>query len=490
MATFPRHLPAAFTEAILFVAVVAGLLIGALWQSSAQPTDRFYIKDWNRSSPYLEQILTAREITLITRNTAQSYYLYRDQAMGFEYDLANEFADYIGVRLTVRLADNWQGMFSRLEETPAGFIAAGMMLPASRLNHATFSDGYLPSRQLIIVHRENRKIRSPEDLAGQSVYIRKGSIYQESLEALKNRGIDVQIVLCEDTPAEELIRRVAEKSIGITIADSTLAILNRRYYPQIVLGDSISSEAYRRWAVVPGAEGLLLEINKFFETIQANGRFAEIYDRYYADVDDFDFVDLRTYHRRLKSHLPKLKPIIQKAADEHGFDWRLIAAQIYQESHFNPGAMSHAGAFGLMQLTKATAAYLNVENLTDPEENIRAGVRHLKYLHEYFDEAEPMDRIYLSLAAYNIGQGHLLDARRLAVEQGLDPNKWSSISETLPLLCYPKYYRRAIYGYCRGTEPVEYVKQTMLYYDILKHQDMIWYPGPQTGPQAAGREKG
>jgi membrane-bound lytic murein transglycosylase F len=148
--------------------------------------------------------------------------------------------------------------------------------------------------------------------------------------------------------------------------------------------------------------------------------------------------------------------------------------------------MSHAGAFGLMQLTEATAEYLNVVDLFDPEENIRAGVAHLKYLYDYFHDAEPADRICLSLAAYNIGQGHLLDARRLAAEQGLDPEKWSSVSETLPLLRYPKYYRRAAYGYCRGTEPVRYVRQTLLYYDILKHADMIWF----TGSRVPNGEKG
>jgi membrane-bound lytic murein transglycosylase F len=479
MAFFPRHVPAALTETILFIVVAAGLFIGTLLHGNFQPADRFFIKNFGRSSVYLDQALSAREITMITRNTAQSYYLYRDQAMGFEYDLANAFAEYIGVRLTVEVVDDWQGMLSRLKETPAGFIAAGMMLPASRINSAAFSSGYLPSRQLIIVHRENRKIRSPKDLAGQSVHVRKGSIYEESLEALKAGGIDVEIVPWEDIPTEELIRRVAEKTIGITIADSTVAILNRRYYPQIVLGEPVSDEAYRRWAVEPEAEGLLLRINQFFKTIHANGRFAEIYDRYYADVDDFDFVDLRAYHRRLKSHLPKFKPVIQKAADAYGFDWRLIAAQIYQESHFNPRAMSHAGAFGLMQLTKTTAASLNVKDLFDPEENIQAGVRHLKYLYDYFHEAESMDRMSLALAAYNIGQGHLFDARKLAAEQQLDPNKWSSVSETLPLLRYPKYYRRSIYGYCRGTEPVEYVKQTMIYFDILKYRDMMWYPGYQ-----------
>ena len=148
----------------------------------------------------------------------------------------------------------------------------------------------------------------------------------------------------------------------------------------------------------------------------------------------------------------------------------LIAAQMYQESHFNPEALSHAGAAGLMQLTHTTALSLGVEDLYNPEENIRAGVQHLRNLWDYFDEARGWDRMYLALAAYNIGQGHILDARRIAEEQHLDPDKWTSISKTLPLLRFRKYHKKSIYGYCRGTEPVIYVKQIMKYYDILKRQ--------------------
>ena len=471
---------AALLETILFASIVAAIFLNALWNGGYQPTDGLYIQNWEQSTPYLKKVLAEREITLITRNNAQSYYLYRDQAMGFEYDLAKAFADFLGVKLTVELAADWQGMLSKLKETPTGFIAAGLMITPSRSRNTAFSDVYLTSRQYIIVHRDNRHVRRPEDLAGQTVYVRKDSPYQDSLEALKARGIDVRIVLCEDVPTEELIRRVANKTIEITIADSHVALLNRRYYPQIVVGESISDNTSLGWAVDPRAQGLLSQINLFFKTIQDNGSFQEIYNRYYADVDNFDFVDLRAYHRRLKSRLPLYKSLIQTAAESQGFDWRLIAAQIYQESHFDPKAMSHAGAYGLMQLTEATAEYFNVGDLFNPEENIQAGVRHLKYLYDYFSEAKGMDRIYLALAAYNIGQGHLLDACKLAEERGLDPHKWASISETLPLLRYPKYYRHSAYGYCRGTEPVEYVKQTMLYYDILKHQDIPWFTASQS----------
>jgi len=148
----------------------------------------------------------------------------------------------------------------------------------------------------------------------------------------------------------------------------------------------------------------------------------------------------------------------------------LIAAQIYQESHLNPRAKSRAGAKGLMQLLPGTARSLDVNDIYNPVENINAGVRHLKNLYDHFDSANGTDRMLIALAAYNVGQGHMGDARRLAAKMNLDPNSWESLTETLPLLRYRKYYKNAKYGYCRGTEPVMYIKQIMIYYDILKRQ--------------------
>jgi membrane-bound lytic murein transglycosylase F len=189
-------------------------------------------------------------------------------------------------------------------------------------------------------------------------------------------------------------------------------------------------------------------------------------------VDFFDFVDLRTFHRRLESRLPRYKEIIQGAAEKHGFDWRLIAAQIYQESHFNPEARSHSAAYGLMQLTATVARTEGVTDIFDPRQNIEAGVRHMKNLYEHFDKAIGDDRLYIALAAYNIGQGHVWDARNLARAQNLDPNRWASLEKTLPQLSYTKYFKHAKYGYARGLQAVDYVKQIQIYYDILKYRSL------------------
>ncbi len=435
------------------------------------------------STKPLEEILSAGEIRVITRNNAHCYYFYREQAMGFEYDLAKAFAKYLGVRLRVQIADKWEGMIPSIMNRSGDFVAASMTITPKRQRQVAFSDGYLNIQQHIIVHRDNTMVQSQEDLYGKDIFVRKGTSYEERLEALQDAGIKIFIYRMADVPTEDLIRQVAANEIEITIADSNIAQMNRRYHPQIRIADSINDTEVLGWAVHPQAYQLRERINAFFKEIKTNGTFQKIYDKYYADIEFFDYVDLRRYHRRLRTRLPAYKKLVIKAAKRHGLDWRLIAAQIYQESHFDPKARSHAGAYGLMQLTASTARSLGVKKIYDPKQNIYAGVYHLKQLYEYYDQISVSDRLNFSLAAYNIGQGHISDARSLAKKMGLDPDKWGSLTQTLPLLRYHKYYKDATYGYCRGTEPLQYVKHIMIYYDILKRQAIEYTTDPLKNPE-------
>ena len=418
----------------------------------------------------LESILAKGSITVITRNNSHCYYIYRDQAMGFEYDLAKAFADFLGVTLEVKIAEKWEGMMPALMNGTGAFIAASYTKTPKRQRQVAFSRGYLTIQQHIIVHRKNQNIKNIEDLVGKTIHVRRGTSYQERLEQLIAQGYDLTVELHDDIPTEELIQQVEKGKIEVTIADSNIAFRNRRYYPKIVVSGAINPEEHLGWAVHPNSYRLRRKINSFFQEIKANGTFQRIYNRYYANVDDFDFVDLRAFHRRLKSRLPRYRPDIKAAAQTHGFDWRLITAQMYQESHFDPMARSHSGAYGLMQLTRSTAKSLGVVNILNSKQNIHAGVQHLRDMYDLFDNIVGSDRLFMALAAYNIGQGHIQDARKLARQMNLDPDKWASLTKTLPLLSYQKYYQKAEYGYCRGSEPIEYVKQIMIYYDILRHQ--------------------
>jgi membrane-bound lytic murein transglycosylase F len=257
---------------------------------------------------------------------------------------------------------------------------------------------------------------------------------------------------------------------NIPMAASTIALLNRRYYPDIWMGFALEESQSLGWAVKKGEDSLREQINGFFRKIKEDGTFQKIYEKYYSQVEIFDYFDLKKFHERIETRLPKYRDTIQKASQKYGFDWRLIAAMIYQESHFDPQARSYTGVKGIMQITLDTARELGVKERLNPQHSIPAGIRYLKKLYDRFDEAQDPDRLLIALASYNVGRGHILDAQGIARKQGLNPNSWASISQILPLLRKSKYYKNTTYGYCRGTEPVRYVERIMSYYEILKRE--------------------
>jgi len=418
----------------------------------------------------LEQIWNTGKITFVTDNNAHCYYIYKDEPVGFEYNLAKAFAQYLVVDLQVE-TPGWDDLIPYLNSGRAEFIAASLTRTGAREKNLDFSDAYLTVRQFIIVHKNNTAIKSPADLNGKTVHARQGTSYQQRLQALKQEGIAINLVLHKNVPTEELIRRVAEKEIELTVADTNVALLNRRYYPDIRIAFPISPEQSLAWAVRKGDTGLVEEINKFLAIIVADGTFRKIYEKYYANVEIFDYVDLKKFHSRIDTRLPKYEKTIRQESLKYGLDWQLIAAVIYQESHFDPNARSHTGVRGLMQLTRATAKEMGVTNRLDPQQSIRGGVRYLNLLyHRYDDIDDETARMLFALASYNVGYGHVRDAQKIAEKTGRDPEIWQSLRQTLPLLRYPEYYRHTRHGYARGTEPVQYVDRIIIYYDVLRQR--------------------
>jgi membrane-bound lytic murein transglycosylase F len=415
----------------------------------------------------LEAITERKEITVLTVNNAHCYYIYRDRPMGFEYDLAKAFSSYLGVRLKV-VTTSWDELYTKLTSGEGDFIAANLSFSKRPGPMVGLSDPYLVVKHQVVIHKDNSEIRKLEDLRGRSVHVRRGSAYEDTLEELKrNKGWDIRIRRYEDMPTEELIKMVGDKQIGITVSDSHIAMLNRRYYPDTRIAFSIGRPQSLSWAVRKGEKALLDKIDEFLRKIKQDGTFESIYEKYYGNVEDFDYVDLKKYHERLEERLPKYRPLIEKAAQKYGFDWRLISAMVYQESHFDPEATSFTGVEGIMQLTQETAADMGLRNRKSVEKSIMAGARYLRQLYNKFDGAGSPDRLYFALASYNVGRGHVTDAQKIAAEKGLDPNSWAVLEEVLPLLSYRKYYKKTAYGYCRGTEPVNYVNRIRTYYDIL-----------------------
>jgi len=417
----------------------------------------------------LEKIQQSGQVIVLTRNNGHCYYTYRDQPMGFEYDLAKAFSRYLGCDLNVVTA-HWGELLPAVERGEVDFAAASLTIMPSRVERVDFSDPYLAIQQKVILHNRNRDINKLDDLAGKTVHVRKGTSYEERLKELQAGGLKVKIKTYDDTPTEELIEMVAKREIGVTIADSNIALLNRRYYPDIKIGFPIEEPQALGWAVRKGEKELLAKMNAFFKTIAADGTFDRIYAKYYAKVEVFDYLDLKKYHRRIDTKLTHYRPVFKKAARQYGFDWRLIAAMAYHESHYDPKAISFTGAGGLMQLSERTAEEMGVNNRFDPEQSVMGGAKYLRYLYDRFNTARDPDRLLLALASYNVGRGHVLDARKIARKKSLDPNSWSALEQTLPLLRHAQYANEAKHGYCRGTQPVRYVERVMMYYDILKRE--------------------
>ena len=299
------------------------LLIVVLWAIVIFYAFNPIVNDYKFAT--LHKIIKAGQLTIITRNTPHCYYLYRDEPMGFECDLAKEFADYLGVALNVNVGENWQEMIPDLTEGSSALIAAGMTITPKRQRQVAFSDGYMDIQQHLISHRNQSKIKNLKALSDKTIHIGKSTAYQESLAELQKQGVKFTIKLHDDMPTEELIQQVAKGEIGFTVADSNIALLNRRHYPNAIMAYPISDRQHLGWAVHPQARHLKNKINSFFRTIKENGKFSEIYNKYYGDIASFDYVDLKVFHRNVKNKLSRYRPFIKAAAKKHGFDWRLIA---------------------------------------------------------------------------------------------------------------------------------------------------------------------
>jgi len=450
-------------QSVLFTVIILLLLSGVIIFD-------LYNRNLPEAPKNLDRIKKQGKITMITDNSAVSYYIYRDDPMGFEYELAKEFARYLDVELEI-VTPGWGSMFEFLNQGKGDFIASGLTITEEREKFLLFSQPYMSIQQKFIHHKLKFGIKNLSQLAGRTIHVREGTSYQERLEELKESGIDIDIRLLPNMATDEIIRMVSEKEIKYTIADSNIALLNRRYSPEIIIGMSIQEEESLAWAVKKDDQGLCEQINLFFKKVEETGILGKIYEKYYGHIEIFDYFDLKKFHERITTRLPQYKKIIIRESNKYGFDWRMIAAVVYQESHFNAMAESRTGVRGLMQVTKATAKQMGIENRLHPEQSLEAGIKYLDFLYEKFREMDNNhQRLLFALASYNVGYGHIRDAQKIAEAQGLDKNKWASLKQTLPLLSKREYYKKTKYGYARGREPVKYIENILIYYDILKQK--------------------
>lgn len=446
-------------------------LVGGLAGLAALLTGPWFPKPNHLSQ--LEQVLSSNQLVVTARNSPATFYFDTNGYTGLEYELAKRFADSLNVDLVIEPSRSFTDLFPKLIGGSAHIAASSISITPERERVVRFGPAYKQVTQQVIYRGGQKKPRKLEDLVGGRLTVLAGSSYAESVRQLALTHPQLEWQEVEDADVETLLEEVAEGTLDYTILDSNLFEVYRRFYPGLRAGLTVSKPQSIAWAFPPGEDtSLLSEAALFFESIKASGELETLISRHYQYVRNYDQVSTHYYLRHIDERLPRLRPLFEEAASAQELDWRLLAAIGYQESHWDPAAVSPTGVKGIMMLTSATATQLGLENREDPKQSISGGARYFKMMRDKIpDRIQNPDRTWLALAAYNIGYGHLEDARVLTQRQGGNPDRWLDVRQRLPLLSQKSYYTQTRFGYARGREPVQYVQQIRSYLDILKWVD-------------------
>ena len=419
----------------------------------------------------LEIIQNRGDINVLTLNSATTYYQDIEGSNGFEYHLANWFAESIGVEARFITVTRFADLYPELLFGTGDIVAAGLSENESDFSRSV-SYGpryYEVANQVLYRKFRADRPRKVVDLIGGSLKVISGTAHVKQLQELQNQFSRLTWVEVDDIAAEELIEQVDVGTTDYILADSHEIALQRRYFPELRIAFEIGEPRQLRWAYnFSEDESLGNAIAAFFSEIEADGRLEQLVHRHYSHVERFNYSDIQTFTQRIESHLPRYEALFKKEAEIVGIDWRLLAAIGYQESLWIARAKSPTGVRGLMMLTLATAKQMKVKNRLDPAESIRGGAKYIaSVLKRVPQQITEPDRTWFALAAYNVGFGHVEDARIITEERGGDPNRWIDVKENLPLLARKKWYKKTRYGYARGWEPIKYVENIRQYYEYL-----------------------
>ncbi len=412
----------------------------------------------------LDDILKRGELRVLTRNNGVSYFLERGLPRGFDYELAAMLAKQLKVRLAMVVPPAHDQLVPWLLEGRGDLIAASYTVSPERARLVDFSRPYLQVQEMVVQRLSEPRLTSLAELRGRRISVRPGSSYARTLARLQPTLGFTVVPAAEDVETEDLIDAVASGTADLTVADSHILQAELTWRHDVVAALALEPQGKQdiAFGLRVGNPKLLAAVNAFVARVDHGLEFNLAYRHIFESPPD-----ATVPHGEVKGAVSPYDAIFQKLAPRYGFDWRLTAAQAYQESHFNPRARSPEGAVGLLQILPRTARSLGFTRLTDPEECTHAGIA---YLAELMGQLEPdlslQQRVRFALAAYNVGLGHLTDARRLAGEHGLDSNRWfNNVEKAMLDLQKPLYFRRARYGYACGSEPVRYVSQIQTRYE-------------------------
>lgn len=409
------------------------------------------------------------ELRVVTQNSPASFYYGNGSPRGIEYELARGFARSLGVRLQIYSVDEFRQLFPDIVSGRADVGAANLAVTAARRKLVSFGPAYQQLQHEVIYRSGAKPPRDVQDLVGASLEVPAASSSIALLERARARITGLRWTQSSGDSTETLIRRVARGSLDYTIVSSSEFELLHHYYPGVKAAFSLGPADPVAWALPRNAPQLRERVAAYFARIRATGELRRIMNRYYLAARQFDYVGSRAFSRHLEQRLPRYRKIFEDAAVRTGVSWRLLAAISYQESHWNAQAVSPTGVRGLMMLTRPTAGMMGIANRSDPRQSILGGARYFRRVLDKIPVRIPSpDRLWLAVAAYNMGFGHLEDGRIITQMQGGDPDSWSEVRARLPLLSDEHWFKRVTRGYARGIVPVQYVKNVRRYYEMLQ----------------------
>ncbi|ABI70993.1 membrane-bound lytic murein transglycosylase MltF [Shewanella frigidimarina] len=437
----------------LFIILLCGIL------SACQPVD---IQDVDIAAP-----APKRTVLKVGTLYGPQIYLNSEQGeSGFDFEMAQRFADYLAVPLEMIPYTNRKQLFAALKENKIDIIAAGIAKTPNRSQQFKLGPTLYKVNQVLVYKEGTPEPKDISTLSGE-ITVMANSSSVNTLTKLQKDYPELMWNQVNDKDNEELFALIANGELNYTISDSNSLLINQRFLPELRAGMILEEKVEVVWLLPPNnSDRLMSKLLAFWHKERRAGTLEHLNEKYFGHVKRFDYVDTRAFIRAIDNILPEYRSFFEEYSGE--LDWRKLAAASYQESHWNPSARSPTGVRGMMMLTQPTAAYVGVDDRLDAEQSIRGGAFYLKDMMERLpDTISEAQRIWFALASYNIGLGHVEDARRLTESMGMDPSAWRDVKKVLPLLQQSKYYKQTRYGYARGSEAVHYVDSIRRYYDTL-----------------------
>ncbi|WP_272658493.1 membrane-bound lytic murein transglycosylase MltF [Providencia sp. PROV148] len=452
---------------IVVIALLATMVIG------------FNVRWPNTQNSKINKIISQGELRISAVSSPLIYIDEQKQLRGFDYELAQGFASYLGVKLKITIRPTFEQIFDDLENGDADIAVAGLLYNKDRLAKTKTGPSYLNVTQQLVYRKGTNRPKNFNEITGK-LLVTAGTAHASTLKELAKEYPNLKWEETSKYNTNQILEMVADGEVDYTLEDSIAVALQQRIHPQLAVAFDLLDDHAVTWYMRRSKENSLdAALLDFFNISHESELLARLNEKYFSHVESFDYFDTMAFIKAIDNKLPEYQPLFEKYAQV--IDWKLLAAIAWQESHWDPLATSPTGVRGLMMLTKPTATTMGIADRLDPEESIKGGAAYIAYIMERLPETiEEDDRIWFALSAYNMGYGHMQDVRKLTEMLGGDPNRWLDVKARLPLLTQKKYYSQLTYGYARGHEAYRYVENIRRY-----HQSLVGYLQSQERKQHA-----